>query len=54
MISETVVDMLLTVFLTALLVAMTAVVVIGGATFIWIMVTDLIDAIRKREEKEDK
>ena len=50
--SETTVNALVTVFEVALLVFLTAIVVIGGVTLIWVMVTDLIDAIREREEEE--
>lgn len=50
--SETTVNALVMVLKVALLVSLTAIVVIGGVTLVWIMITDLIDAIREREEGE--
>lgn len=52
--SEITVNALVMVFEVALLVLCTAIVVIGGVTLVWIMVTYLIDAIREREEKEEE
>jgi hypothetical protein len=48
--SDTTINALVTIFMVALLVFITAIVVIGGVTLIWVMITDLIDAIREREE----
>ena len=50
--SETTVNALVIIFEVALLIFLTAIVVIGGVTLVWIMITDLIDAIREREEGE--
>lgn len=50
--SETTINALVTVFEVALLVFLTAIVVIGGVTLVWVMIADLIDAIREREEGE--
>ena len=50
--SETTVNALVMIFEVALLVFLTAIVVIGGVTLVWVMITDLIDAIREREEGE--
>ena len=50
--NETTINALVMIFETALLVFLTAIVVIGGVTLVWIMITDLIDAIREREEEE--
>ena len=50
--SETTVNALVMIFEVALLIFLTAIVVIGGVTLIWFLVTSLIDAIREREEEE--
>lgn len=52
--SETAIDTMVVVFFVAMLAVITAIIVVGGVYLIWSMVTDLIDAIREREEKEDK
>lgn len=50
--SDTTINALVMVLKTALLVSLTAIVVVGGVTLVWVMITDLIDAIREREEEE--
>ena len=50
--SETTVNALVMIFEVALLIFLTAIVVIGGVTLVWFMITVLIDAIREREEEE--
>ena len=50
--NDTTINALVTIFMVVLLVFLTAIVVIGGVTLIWVMITDLIDAIREREDKE--
>lgn len=50
--NETTINVLVMIFEVALLVFLTAIVVIGGVTLVWIMITDLIDTIQKREEEE--
>lgn len=50
--SETTINALVTILLVAFLVTVTAIIVVGGITLIWVMVTDLIDAIQEREEEE--
>lgn len=52
--NETAIDTMVVVFFVAMLAVITAIIVVGGVTLVWAMVTDLIDAIREREEKEDK
>ena len=50
--SDITINALVMVLKVALLVSSTAIVVIGGVTLVWVMITDLIDAIREREEEE--
>ena len=50
--SETTVNALVMIFDVALFIFLTAIVVIGGVTLVWVMITYLIDAIREREEEE--
>ena len=50
--SDTTINVLVMVLEVALLVSLTAIVVIGGVTLVWVIITDLIDAIREREEEE--
>ena len=50
--NDTTINALVTIFMVVLLVFLTAIVVIGGVTLIWVMITALIDAIREREDKE--
>ena len=50
--SDTTINVLVMVLKVALLVSLTAIVVIGGVTLVWVIITDLIDAIREREEEE--
>ena len=44
--SETTINALATIFMVAVFVSLTAIIVVGGVSLIWEMVTDLIDAIR--------
>ena len=50
--SETAINALLTVFTVVLFAVITVIVVVGGVCLVWVMITDLIDAIREREEEE--
>lgn len=50
--SDITINALVMVLKVALLVSLTAIVVIGGVTLVWVMITGLIDAIREREEEE--
>lgn len=49
---KTTLTALVTIFVVEFLVTATVIIVVGGVTFIWEMVTDLMDAIREREEEE--
>ena len=50
--SGTAISALAAIFMVVLLAVLTVVIVVGGGTLVWSMVTDLIDAIREREEEE--
>ena len=50
--SETAINVLVAVLFIAILAIITVVIVVGGVYLVWVIVTDFMDAIREREEKE--
>lgn len=49
--SETAVNVLVTIMIVAFTVVTTVLIVVGGVLCIWFLVTFFIDAIREREEE---
>ena len=50
--SETTVNVFVTIMIVVFVVVVTALIVVGGVWIIWFLVTSLIDAIQEREEDE--